>query len=79
MTSDLPVLEARNLSKTFVTRSFLGRATSENHAVDNVSLSLTAGRTYALVGESGSGKSTTGRMLQGLITPHRRRRGGQGR
>ena len=69
MKSDRPVLEARHLSKTFTTRSFLGRTTSENHAVDNVSLSLTAGKTYALVGESGSGKSTTGRMLQGLITP----------
>jgi len=69
MRSDQPVLEAHNLSKTFTTRSFLGRTTSESRAVDDVSLSLTAGKTFALVGESGSGKSTTGRMLQGLITP----------
>lgn len=69
MNSEQSVLEAHHLSKTFSTRSFLGRTTSENRAVDDVSLSLNAGQTYALVGESGSGKSTTGRMLQGLITP----------
>ncbi|MBM6589034.1 ATP-binding cassette domain-containing protein [Brevibacterium sp. RIT 803] len=69
MTLEQTVLEARNLTKTFVTRSPMGRTVAETKAVDQVSLSLTAGRTYALVGESGSGKSTTGRLLQGLITP----------
>ncbi|MCI4011117.1 ATP-binding cassette domain-containing protein [Brevibacterium sp. ZH18] len=69
MNDDHTVLEARNLSKTFSSRSLLGRTTSETRAVDHVSLSLTAGKTYALVGESGSGKSTTGRLLQGLISP----------
>lgn len=70
MSAEQPVLEALNLTKTFSTHSFLGRTTSETKAVDQVSFSLTAGRTYALVGESGSGKSTTGRLLQGLITPN---------
>lgn len=69
MSMDQTVLEARNLTKTFTSRSFLGRTQSETKAVDQVSLSLSAGKTYALVGESGSGKSTTGRLLQGLITP----------
>lgn len=68
-THEQTVLEARNLSKTFASRSFLGRTVSETKAVNEVSLSLRAGKTYALVGESGSGKSTTGRLLQGLITP----------
>ncbi|MDN5586092.1 MAG: ATP-binding cassette domain-containing protein [Brevibacterium aurantiacum] len=68
-THEQTVLEARNLSKVFASRSFLGRTVSETKAVDQVSLSLSAGKTYALVGESGSGKSTTGRLLQGLITP----------
>lgn len=69
MSDDQFVLEARNLSKTFSSRSFLGRTLSETRAVDQASLSLAAGSTYALVGESGSGKSTTGRLLQGLVTP----------
>ncbi|MGO2862189.1 MAG: ATP-binding cassette domain-containing protein [Brevibacterium sp.] len=69
MTHDRTILEARNLSKTFASRSFLGRTVSETKAVNDVSLSLSAGKTYALVGESGSGKSTTGRLLQGLISP----------
>lgn len=50
MKSEQPVLEAHHLSKTFSTRSFLGRTASENRAVDDVNLSLAAGKTYALVG-----------------------------
>lgn len=69
MSNDSTVLEARHLSKTFSTRTLLGRTVSETKAVDDISLSLAKGRTYALVGESGSGKSTTGRLLQGLIRP----------
>ncbi|MBX7096791.1 MAG: ATP-binding cassette domain-containing protein [Myxococcaceae bacterium] len=38
-------------------------------ALDEVSLSLTEGRTLGLVGESGSGKSTLGRALLGLQRP----------
>jgi peptide/nickel transport system ATP-binding protein len=39
------------------------------HAVENVSLSLAAGRVTAVVGESGSGKSTLARLLARLIEP----------
>ena len=39
------------------------------HAVQSVSFTIDAGRTFGLVGESGSGKSTIGRALAGLIAP----------
>ncbi|MGD0907541.1 MAG: ABC transporter ATP-binding protein [Candidatus Acidiferrales bacterium] len=54
-----PLLEARNLRKTF----------SGVAAVDGVSLQLAAGETLAIVGESGSGKTTLARMLLRLIEP----------
>jgi ABC-type oligopeptide transport system ATPase subunit len=67
----MPLLEARNLRKTFHSdASLLGsHAASEIRAVDDVSLSIEQGETLGLVGESGSGKSTLGRMLVRLIEP----------
>jgi peptide/nickel transport system ATP-binding protein len=38
-------------------------------AVDDITLSLAAGRTLAIVGESGCGKSTLARILLGLLPP----------
>jgi peptide/nickel transport system ATP-binding protein len=67
----MPLLEARNLCKTFQSGEsvFSARAQSEVRAVDNVSLSIEAGETMGLVGESGSGKTTLGRMLVRLVEP----------
>ncbi|WP_417215939.1 dipeptide ABC transporter ATP-binding protein [Arthrobacter sp.] len=59
-----PVLEARNLVRTF---DVPGGGIL--HAADQVSLRVEAGRTLGLVGASGSGKSTTARILLGLETP----------
>src|SRR5882757_8968508 len=66
-----PLLEARNLKKTFSgpAGAFTMGARSGVPAVDGVSLELTAGETLAIVGESGSGKTTLARMLLRLIEP----------
>jgi ABC-type glutathione transport system ATPase component len=63
-TDEKPLLELRNVSKTF--RSAAGETV---HAVRGVSLVVRRGETVALVGESGSGKSTLGRIALGLIEP----------
>ncbi len=54
-------LEIRNLSVRF--------GTDQPPVVDDVSLSLTAGRMLALVGESGSGKSVTALSILRLLPP----------
>jgi peptide/nickel transport system ATP-binding protein len=59
----LPLLQARNLSKTY---QLAGRSLK---AVHEVSLELWPGETLGLVGESGSGKSSLARLLLGLSAP----------
>jgi peptide/nickel transport system ATP-binding protein len=54
------LLEVSNLRVTFPTDD------GDVHAVDNLSLSLTAGETVAIVGESGSGKTVTSLSIMGL-------------
>lgn len=65
-----PILEIRGLTTSFVTRkSWLGKARSWHHAVDDVSFSVYQGETLGLVGESGCGKTTLGRSIMRLIEP----------
>ena len=59
-----PILELRNLTKTFG-----GRGKPLVRAVDNVSFSIETGETFGLLGESGSGKSTLARLIPRLIEP----------
>ncbi|MBV7487008.1 ABC transporter ATP-binding protein [Bordetella sp. BOR01] len=62
-----PVLEVRNLSKTYVTgRGWFGHKRVVR-AVDGVSFTVRRGQTLGIVGESGSGKSTIGKCLLKLI------------
>jgi peptide/nickel transport system ATP-binding protein len=60
---DIPVLEAKNLTKTY------GAGASAVRAVNDIIFSLQAGETLGLVGESGSGKTTLARLLLGLTAP----------
>ncbi|MEX3010145.1 ABC transporter ATP-binding protein [Hoeflea sp. TYP-13] len=58
-----PVLEARSVSKVFMT------ATHEVKALNSVSLNVSRGECLAIVGESGSGKTTFANMLLGIYPP----------
>jgi peptide/nickel transport system ATP-binding protein len=60
-------MQVRNLVKDFTVRSGLRRG--RLRAVDDVSFTLSAGRTVGLVGESGSGKSTVARLIARLDRP----------
>ncbi|MDR1732595.1 MAG: ATP-binding cassette domain-containing protein [Synergistaceae bacterium] len=62
-TNESPVIEVRGLKKYFSVKK------SKLHAVDNVSLSIEAGKTLGVVGESGCGKSTLGRTILRLTEP----------
>lgn len=63
------VLEVRGLRKEFGRRGGFLRGGKPKVAVDDVSFSVTQGKTVALVGESGSGKSTVGLMVLDLLKP----------
>ena len=65
------IVEARNISKTFVSRGrgLFGVGSEKIHALRNVDLKIPRGETVALVGESGSGKSTLANVILNAIQP----------
>ena len=62
-----PVLEVRNLKKSYVGRGGWFSPKRVVHAVDDVSFGVRRGETLGIVGESGSGKSTVGKCLLKLV------------
>lgn len=58
-----PLLEVRNVSKSFFSSAGIFGKSTEVKAVNNVSFSLYEGETLGLVGESGCGKSTLGNTI----------------
>ena len=66
---DEPLLQVRDLTKTYTQHGLLSRRSREVCALRGVSLSVRRGCTLALVGESGSGKSTLARCVARLESP----------
>lgn len=60
-----PLVEVRDLTKDFRSRSGSGT----RNAVDHVTFQVAEGESFGIVGESGSGKTTVSRMLLGLVAP----------
>src|SRR5271157_1136349 len=66
---DGPLLQVRDLTKTYSQHRFLSPKRREIFALRGVSFSIRRGCTLALVGESGSGKSTLARCVARLEDP----------
>lgn len=65
-----PLMQVDGLKVHFpIRRGLIQRTVGHVRAVDDVTLSIQAGRTLALVGESGCGKTTVGKALLRLIEP----------
>jgi oligopeptide/dipeptide ABC transporter ATP-binding protein len=64
-----PILEIKNLNKSFPVKSLLGISKGAVSAVRDVSFRLQPERTLGIVGESGCGKSTLARLILRLVEP----------
>jgi peptide/nickel transport system ATP-binding protein len=63
------LLQLDGVSRVYAIRRNLVARTIAVRAVDEVTLSVSAGRTLGIVGESGCGKSTAARLMLGLEPP----------
>lgn len=61
-----PILEVRNLDKSFKINTAFFQTKAYFKAVDKVSFSLYKGEKLGIVGESGCGKTTLGHLITGL-------------
>jgi peptide/nickel transport system ATP-binding protein len=64
-----PLLEVRNLSKSFIQQHLFSRKKFTVQSLAAVDLVLQEGTTAAVIGRSGSGKSTLARCIAGFETP----------
>ncbi|ATA23289.1 microcin ABC transporter ATP-binding protein [Brenneria goodwinii] len=64
-----PLLEVKDLSKTYVSGSWPGKR-REVFAAKSISLLVRPSETVGIVGESGSGKSTVARCIARIIEPN---------
>ncbi len=64
-----PVLEFKNVSRSFALDRGFFSGQGSIQAVSEASFVLESGKALGLVGESGCGKSTVGRMAAGLLSP----------
>jgi peptide/nickel transport system ATP-binding protein len=67
--SSAPVLELKNVRRSFTVTRGLFKGKRDLHAVNGVSLRIQKGDVLGLVGESGCGKTTLARILLGLLPP----------
>ena len=63
------LVSIKDIVKTFPVNKGLFAKKKFVHAVNDVSFEIMPGETFSLVGESGCGKSTTGRLIDHLLTP----------
>src|SRR5215203_2034629 len=67
-----PLIDVRDLERTFVVRKRSGRlrrASTEVRAVHDLSFAIEAGEMVGYIGPNGAGKSTTIKMLTGILVP----------
>lgn len=64
-----PLVSVKDVIKTFQVNKGLFTKKQSVYALNHVSFDIMQGETFSLVGESGCGKSTTGRLINHLLTP----------
>lgn len=65
----MPILEVRNLTKTFTSGWWPVKAPSIYTAVNNISFTMRKGEILGFLGPNGAGKTTTIQMMLGTLTP----------